>query len=63
MQKDGSFLMKCMTCTTTKEFRRMSILIIEALNELREEMNIRFDKLEEKIDQVETNLEKALNKT
>ena len=54
--------MKYMTCTTTKEFRRMSILIIEALNELREEMNNRFDKLEEKIDQVEINLEMTLNK-
>ncbi len=40
----------------------MPILIIKALNELREEMNNRFDKLEEKIDQVEINLEKALNK-
>lgn len=53
--------MKCMTCTTAKEFRRMSILIIEDLNELREEVNNRFDQLEEKIDQVETNLEKTLS--
>ncbi|MED3788519.1 hypothetical protein P4576_15005 [Peribacillus frigoritolerans] len=50
-----------MTCTTAKEFRRMSILIIEDLNELREEVNNRFDQLEEKIDQVETNLEKTLS--
>ena len=61
MQKDGSFLNeKYMTCTTTK--RRMSILIIEALKQLREEMNNRFDKLEEKFDQVEINLEMTLNK-
>lgn len=45
-----------MTCTTTKELRRMSKLIIEALNELKKEMNERFDKVEEKLEQMEDNL-------
>ncbi|MFJ7471669.1 hypothetical protein ACIQWI_24390 [Peribacillus frigoritolerans] len=34
----------------------MSKLIIEALNELKKEMNERFDKVEEKLEQMEDNL-------